>query len=94
MQSAAKAKPTRAAAAAAASKSSTATKAAVALIAASNVLRTAASVLDNSTRNFELERALDSGAGEDLSSMNAFAKQGVLVRLNPGWLKSGFPVLG
>ena len=83
-----KAKPAPAAAAAAAPKSSSSTKAVVALIAASNVLGTAASVLDSSARNFDLEWALDSGAGLDLSSVNAFAKQGV-----PEDLLSSFKVV-
>eukprot|EP00435_Cladocopium_sp_Y103_P071759 s497_g38.t1 len=60
-------------------KASTATKAAVAIVAASHVLGTSASVADSCTahRSFELEWALDSGAGEDLSSVGAFCNQGV-----------------
>ena len=60
-------------------KVSTATKAAVAIVAASHVLGTSASVASSchDGRSFDLEWALDSGAGEDLSSFGAFCNQGV-----------------
>jgi len=68
----------KAKAAPAAPKASVAT-AAVAIVTASQVLGTAASIRSSQYEggSFALEWALDSGAGEDLSSVGAFANQGV-----------------
>ena len=57
----------------------TATKAAVALVASDHVLGTSASVAGSCYDGhfFDMEWALDSGAGEDLSSIFAFCNQGV-----------------